>query len=120
MFFKKYDEINEKGMLGIGITAATVAYIVESKYPSSGADAWIDRINKSVDTILGNINIKPDPKTLNYLILITTALATNPDNFISNRLAKFNSGDKGVAEHEFSHALRLVQKSSEDFLNNNK
>jgi hypothetical protein len=116
MFFKKYDELDEKGMLGIGITAATVAYIVESKYPSSGADAWADRINKSVDTILGNINIKPDPKTLNYLILTTTALASNPDNFISNRLAKFNSGNKGVDEHEFSQALRLVQKSSRDFL----
>lgn len=44
-------------MLGIGITAATVAYIVESKYPSSGADAWTERVDKSVDTILGNINI---------------------------------------------------------------
>ena len=120
MFFRKYDVLNEKEMLGIGITAATVAFIVEGKYPSQNADAWSDRVNKSVDAIIGNINIKPDAKTYNHIILITTTLAANPDNFISGRLPRFNSGNKVVEEYEFSQALRLVQNSAKDFITRNK
>ncbi len=120
MFFKKYDVLSEKEILGVGITSATITYVVEKKYPSPNSEAWVDRINKSVDTILGNINIKPDKKTLDNIRLVTITLAADPENFISNRVARFTSGNKDVTSQEFGQALKIIQKSVGNFIRDMK
>ena len=115
MFFKKYDVLTEREILGIGITSATIAYAVESKYPSSNPEAWINGVNKSVDTALSNIKLNLDKKTLENIRLVAFTLASNPDGFISNRVTRFSSGNKDVTNQEFLQALNIIQKSVKDF-----
>ena len=115
MFFKKYDEVSEEQILAIGITAATACYIVEENRPSKNAEGHVNYVNESVDLIIKSIGIKPKKETLAYMQMVASTLSANTDNFISKRVNKFKAGDKGVQESEITEALKILQKSVNEF-----
>ena len=115
MFFKKNDEISDQQIVAIAITAATVCYIVEGNYPSKNVASHVKYVNDSVDTILKSIGINPNKETLTYIQMTTSTLANNTDNFIGRRTNKFKAGDKGVQESEITEALKILQKSVNEF-----
>lgn len=118
MFFKKYDEVSEEQIVAIAITAATVCYIVEENYPAKNAESHVKYVNDAVNNILKSIGKNPNKETLTYIQMSTSSLATNRDNFISKRTSKFKSGDKGVQESEITEALKILQKSVNEFMKN--
>ena len=115
MFFKKNDEISDQQIVAIAITAATVCYIVERNYPSKNVASHVKYVNDSVDNILKSIGINPNKETLTYIQMTTSTLANNTDNFIGRRTNKFKAGDKGVQESEITEALKILQKSVNEF-----
>lgn len=116
MFFKK-DLISEEQIVALGITSATVCYIVEQKYPPQSNAAHVKYVNDSVDSILKSLKLNPSSETINFIRVVTSALANNTDNFISKRLPNFQNGDKSVQASEISAALKIVEKSVSAFTN---
>ncbi len=116
MFLKKYDQVSEEQIIAIGITAATICYIVEQKYPPRGAAEHVKYVNDAVENVLKNINQNPTKETLVYIQLVTSSLVGDQDRFISKRAAKFQGGDKGVSEIEIQQAIKICEKSVRDFI----
>jgi pantoate kinase len=118
MFLKKYDQISEEQIVAIGITAATICYIVEQKLPPRGAAEHVKYINDAVENVLKNINRNPTKETLVTIQVVASSLVGDQDRFISRRAAKFQGGDKGVSESEIQQAIKICEKSVREFTGN--
>jgi hypothetical protein len=68
MFFNKSDKISEDEIMRIGITAATMCHIVESRFPSRGIEGHIKYVNDSVDNVLKNLELKPNTDLIRNLL----------------------------------------------------
>jgi hypothetical protein len=93
MFFKRYDTVSEDQIVVIGITAATMCHIVESRFPPNSVEAHINYVNDSIDNVLKNLNINPKPEILKVIRMTTSTLVSSPERMITKRVQRFLSGD---------------------------
>jgi hypothetical protein len=116
MFFKKYDAISEDQIMIFGITAATMCFIVESRYPAETVEGHIKYVNDSVDNVLKNIGLNPNTETLNHIRMTASTLVNSSERLIAERAQRFLNGDKRVNPNEIENALTILQNSVNSYM----